>query len=91
MPAGDPFSYAVAAEENLEKLATELGRLGADEGTIEAVSQMADGVRQIVSVLGKGQQETGDDELPPEPAPSNYDEAAAQTQAMMQESAAQQQ
>lgn len=86
MPAGDPLSYAIAAEENLEKLATELGKLGADEGTLEAVSGWADGVRSIVGVLGKGQQESADDEpaVQEEAAPANYDEAAAATQQMMQ-------
>lgn len=86
MPAGDPHAYAVEAEAALEKLATELGRLGADDDTVDAVSAMADSVRDIVNVLGQGQSTTGDDE-PPEEAPSNYDEAAAQTSQMMQEAA----
>lgn len=91
MPAGDPHAYAVEAERALEKLATELGRLGADDATVDAISQMADSVRDIVSVLGQGQATTGDDEPAEGEAPSTYDEAAAETQAMMQASAAENQ
>jgi hypothetical protein len=87
MPAGDPFTYAQAAQENLEKLATELARAGADDDTVDAISEMATAVNQVVSVLGEGQQTTGDDE-PAEAPPQNYDEAAAQTSAMMQEAEA---
>lgn len=68
MPQGDLHSYAVAAEENLEKLATGLAQAGADENTVEAVTRMASVVRQIVRVLGKGQEQTSDEE-PPEQQP----------------------
>lgn len=89
MPEGNLHEYAVRAEENLEKLATGLAEEGASPETVEAVSQMADVTRQIVSALGKGQEETGDEEPPAEEkAPASYDEAAGETQAMMQASAA---
>jgi hypothetical protein len=84
MPAGDPLSYALAAEQNLEKLATELGKLGADDGTIEGISSMADSLREVVAVLGEGQHSTADDQGP-EQAPADYGEAASQTSAMMQQ------
>lgn len=70
MPEGNPLTSAVEAEANLEKLATSLAQLGADENTVKAVSQMADVVRKIVAALGKGQEETGDDEPPAEEAPA---------------------
>lgn len=75
---------AVAAESNLEKLATGLAQSGADEKTVNAVSQMADVCRQIVKALGKGQEATGDDEPPeseeeePEDRPRSFDEASRQ-------------
>lgn len=89
MPEGNLHEYAVRAEENLEKLATGLAEEGASPQTVEAVSQMADVTRQIVSALGKGQEETGDEEPPAEESsPKTYDEAAGETQAMMQAAAA---
>lgn len=69
MPAGNPHQYAVDAEANLEKLATELAQAGADPGTVKVVTQMADVTRKIVKALGKGQAATGDNE-PPEPQPA---------------------
>jgi hypothetical protein len=79
VPAGNPHEYAVEAEANLEKLATELARAGADDQTVAAVEQMADVTRKIVKALGAGQADTGDGEPPapePEPEPQNFDEAA---------------
>lgn len=75
--------YALAAESNLEKLATGLAQAGVDEGTVGAVTQMADATRKIVKALGKGQEATGDEEAPApeEPAeesapPQSFDEAS---------------
>jgi plasmid stabilization system protein ParE len=68
MPKGNLHAYAVAAEENLEKLATGLAQAGADEGTVDAVEKMADVTRKIVTALGAGQERTGDQE-PAEPQP----------------------
>lgn len=64
MPAGNLHEYAVNAEENLEKLATGLAQAGADEGTVAAVTKMAEVTRKIVKALGKGQEQTGDEEPP---------------------------
>lgn len=81
----DLHGLAVNAEQNLEQLATGLAQQGADEQTVNAVSQMAAVVRKIVSALGKGQEGTGDAEGPaedaapteePEQRPRSFDEAA---------------
>jgi hypothetical protein len=81
VPAGDPLSYAVEAEKNLEALATELAKAGADDQTVTAVTQMADTCRKIVGVLGKGQAETSD--LEPA-APRSIDEATTALHGDMQ-------
>ncbi len=77
----DIHATAVQAEKYAEQLATELAREGASETTIQSVSQCADIFRQVVEALGRGQEETGDEE------PSSLDQAAAETQAAMQASA----
>lgn len=93
MPAGNPLQYAVEAEKNLEALATEFSRMGADEATVDAVTQMAEVCRKIVKTLGEGQEETGDDE-PPAPAeqpapeqPRTVGEATEQLHAETRQSA----
>ena len=85
MPQGNLHEYAVKAEENLEALATGLAQAGADEGTVQAVSQMASVTRKLVKVLGKGQEATGDDEAPEdeeeveeESQPRSFDDASRQ-------------
>lgn len=82
MPEGDLHTYAVNAEENLEKLATGLAQSGADPQTVKAVEKMADVTRQLVKALGAGQEQTADDEPPappreeePEPQPHTMDSA----------------
>jgi hypothetical protein len=55
---------AVDANKNLEELATGLAQAGADEKTIQAVSQMSEVTRKIIKALGKGQETTGDAEPP---------------------------
>jgi len=69
MPAGNLHAYAVQAEANLEKLATGLAQAGVDPATVDGVSKMADMVRQLVGALGKGQEQTGDEEPPAQPQP----------------------
>lgn len=66
------------AESALEKLATGLAQAGAGETTIKAVSQMAEVTRRIVSALGTGQEETGDDEPPAQESPRDFGEATDQ-------------
>lgn len=77
---------AVAAEANLEQLATGLAQSGADEKTVKAVSQMADVCRQIVKALGKGQEATGDDEGPAEDAAEPSEEPGEQPRSFDQAS-----
>lgn len=54
---------ALDAEHALEKLATESAHAGIDKQSVAAISHMADTVRQLVAVLGQGQ------ESQPSPAP----------------------
>lgn len=92
MPEGNLHEYAVQAEANLEKLATGLAQAGASPETVKAVEQMAEVTREIVKALGKGQEQTGDEEpsAPPEEEaqPTSIDQAAAETSQAMQASAA---
>ena len=53
MPQGNLLEYAIQAEKNLEQLATGLGQEGADEGTIQVVTQMAEMARKLVRAMGK--------------------------------------
>lgn len=46
--------YAITAEKNLEQLATGIATVGADDGTIKGISQMADACRQIAVKLAQG-------------------------------------
>jgi hypothetical protein len=55
---------AVAAEKNLEQLATGLAQGGVDQKIVDTVTQMAEVTRKIVSALGKGQEGTGDGQPP---------------------------
>lgn len=81
--------HAIQAEKHLEALATGLSQAGADEGAIKAVSQMAEVCRKLISVLGKGQEQTGDREPPAPPQqPRNTMEAAQQLRADVQAAAA---
>lgn len=57
--------HAVAAEKHLEALATGLGQAGAPDEAVQTVTKMADVTRKLVVALGKGQEETGDQEPPP--------------------------
>ncbi len=43
--------YAVAAEKNLEQLATGLASAGAPDNVTKTVTQMADGARKLVTAL----------------------------------------
>lgn len=64
---GSLHTHAVEAEKHLEALATGLADEQAPPETIKAVTKMADVTRQLVKVLGKGQENTGDKQ-PPAPA-----------------------
>src|SRR5688500_4735287 len=81
---------AVDAEKALEKLATELARAGAAPEAVDAVEKMADVTRKIVKALGKGQEQTGDDEPPAReavaPQPSRPATIASESQALASES-----
>lgn len=68
--AASLHDHALQAEKHLEQLATGLSKAGADEGTIQTVTKMADVARKIVSALGAGQEHTSDTEPPAEPAPA---------------------
>jgi hypothetical protein len=58
--AADPgyslHQCAVDAEAAVEKLATELAHAGIDPQAVAGVSKMAASIRQIVKVLGQGQE-----------------------------------
>ncbi len=90
----DLHEVALAAEKNLEALATGLGQAGASPQTVKAVTQMAEVTRQIVAALGKGSSTAPDEPAPAEheEAPSNphgsYDQAAAETHEAMTSAAA---
>lgn len=58
--------YALAAEKNLEALATGLAQAHADPGAVKAVSGMADMMRKLLSVMAKQAQS----EPPPAPRPT---------------------
>lgn len=83
----DMHKTALDAEKSLEQLATELAEAGVDPKTVKAVTQMAEVMRQVVSALGKGQEESGNNEPPPEGAPNSFDQATAETHEAMQASA----
>jgi hypothetical protein len=65
----DLHVLAVDAEKNLEQLATGLAQAGADQGTVQAVTKMAEVTRQIVKALGAGQSQTADAAPAAQPAP----------------------
>lgn len=64
--ATDLHEVAVSAEGSLEQLATGLGEAGAPPETVEAVTQMADVMREIVKALGAQDEPPVEGELPPE-------------------------
>lgn len=79
---------AVVIESWVEKLATEMAHAGVDQNTVGVLSKIADVMRRLVSALGKGQEETGDEEppAPEEPAPAEQPrDIQGATQQMHQE------
>lgn len=82
----DIHALALEAEKAAESLATALAKEGASDPTVAQITQCADIFRQVVEALGKGQETTGDEEPAGEPA--SIDQAAAETQNVMQASAA---
>lgn len=87
MPEGNLHEYAVQAEANLEKLATGLAQAGAEEEVVTTVSKMAEVTRKVVAALGKGQEQTADNE-PPAPQPRTMDSATNELHQDMQAAAA---
>lgn len=82
---------ALVIESWVEKLATEMAHAGIDQNSVAVVSKIASVMRKLVSALGQGQEQTGDQE-PPAPAPEPAPQAQAQpasihgaTQSMHQE------
>ena len=49
-------NLAVEASKNLEALATGLAQAGADDGTVQAVTKMADVARKLTKALGQAAQ-----------------------------------
>lgn len=83
--AADVHALAVAAYDATEKLATALGAEGASEDVLSNVTKCGELFKQITEALGRGQEETGDNE----PAgPGSLDQAAAETHSAMQQAAA---
>lgn len=64
--AGELHEIAVTAEGSLEQLATGLGEAGAPPETVQAVTQMADVMREIVKALGAEDVPPEAEGLPPE-------------------------
>jgi hypothetical protein len=64
--------FGVAAEKNLEQLATGLAQAGAPDPAVKTVSQMAEGVRQIVKALAGAAQAAP---APEQAQPQNMDTA----------------
>ena len=87
MPQGNLHAYAVQAEGAAEKLATGLAQSGADPAAVEQVSKAADLFRGLVSTLGKGQEQTADNE-PPAPQPSRPETMESATAALHAQSQA---
>lgn len=67
--------HAVQAEKHLEALATGLAQAGAPKEAIDTVTKMADVTRKLITALGKGQEETADDEPAAPPVENPPDEA----------------
>ena len=64
--ASSVHELAVAADKAAEKLATALASAGAPKEVVQQVSTAADLFGEITKVLGKGQEQTGDEEVPPD-------------------------
>ena len=64
--ANSVHELAVEANKAAEKLATALAAAGAPEQIVSQVSQSADLYADITKALGKGQEQTGDEEVPPD-------------------------
>lgn len=81
----DIHALALEAEKSAEALATALAHEGASEPTVKQITTCADIFRQVVEALGRGQEETGDEE----PAGGgSIDQAAAETNEAMAGAAA---
>ena len=87
------YDLCVETEKNLERIATELGKLGADDGAVKAFTNMAEVVRRVCQGLAKNMQQEEPpaeaEEAAPEGQPRTIDEAANRMMAR-REAAAQQ-
>lgn len=83
------YDLCVETEKNLETIATELGKLGADDSAVKFFSQAADVTRKVCQGLAKNMQS----EEPPAPAeeerPAGSVDEAADRMMSRRESAAQ--
>lgn len=82
-PQKNLLEKAQDAERGVEALATALGQAGADDQTLSALEQISEALRQIVTALGAGQEDTADDE--PAAQPRDFDEATDQMMSERQE------
>lgn len=67
--AKNAHELAVAAEEKLEQLATALGEADTPPETVQAVTQMASVIREIVKALGAPLEDEAPDPDDPDAAP----------------------
>lgn len=63
-------SLSNTASSAVHKLATGLAHAGAPTEVVQAVTKIGDQLDKVTDALGKGQEQTGDEEAPPdEPVP----------------------
>ena len=84
--ATEIHELALEAEKSTEQLATAIAQAGASEQIVAQITQAAELLRTIVQALGRGQEETGDNEPAGE---GGLGQAAAETHQAMQAAAAQ--
>jgi len=75
------YDICVETEKNLEKITTELGKMGADEKAVKFFEQAADATRQVCQALAKNMQQEeppaeGEAEAEGEQPAGTMDEAA---------------
>lgn len=73
--------YAVAAEKNLEQLATGLAQAGAPENVTKTVTQLADASRKLVTALAGAAQAAPAPEQQPETMDTATDSMMAEAKA----------
>ena len=78
-------TLALEAEDCVEKFSTALAAAGANDKAVQAISQMADSLRQIVGMLGKSNAQQA---APPQTTDSAIGHHMAQRRAAAQQAAA---